>query len=252
MIAVDLRVLGAAAALAIITGMLAGIVPALQTSKPNLTNALKEGARGASGGRARQTMRNALVVAEVALSVVLLVAAGLFIGSFRSLMKIEPGFEPANVLTAAIQPRLDGNISSGPTLRNYSAAVTDIAERIGQLPDVKFASAIAGGMPLGNSVQQQHGDGARHRARKPGRQRERPARDAGLPQGHWHRVAPGALLRADGWAGRAAGHHPERIRRAGAVPRETRRRAGGELQRRRGPWWASWATCTRPAWKRVR
>jgi putative ABC transport system permease protein len=150
-IAVDLRVLGAAAALAIITGMLAGIVPALQSSKPNLTNALKEGARGASGGRARQTMRNALVVAEVALSVVLLVAAGLFIGSFRSLMKIEPGFEPANVLTAAIQPRLDGNISSGPTLRNYSAAVTDIAERIGQLPDVKFASAIAGGMPLGNS-----------------------------------------------------------------------------------------------------
>ena len=150
-IAVDLRVLGAAAALAIITGMLAGVVPALQTSKPNLTNALKEGARGASGGRASQTMRNALVVAEVALSVVLLVAAGLFIGSFRSLMKIDPGFEPENVLTAAIQPRLDGNISSGPTLRNYSAAVTEIAERIGQLPGVTFASAISGGMPLGNS-----------------------------------------------------------------------------------------------------
>ena len=150
-IAVDLRVLGAAAALAIVTGMLAGVVPALQASKPNLTNALKEGARGASGGRARQTMRNALVVAEVALSVVLLVAAGLFIGSFRSLMKIEPGFDPENVLTAAIQPRLDGNISSGPTLRNYSAPVTEIAERIGQLPGVTFASAISGGMPLGNS-----------------------------------------------------------------------------------------------------
>jgi predicted permease len=150
-IAVDLRVLGAAAGLALITGMLAGIVPALQTSKPNLTNALKEGARGAGTGRARQTMRNALVVAEVALSVVLLVAAGLFIGSFRSLMKIEPGFDPDNVLTAAIQPRLEGNISSGPQLRNYSAAVTDIAERIGQLPNVRFASAIAGGMPLGTS-----------------------------------------------------------------------------------------------------
>jgi len=150
-IAVDLRVLGAAAALALVTGMLAGIVPALQSSKPNLTNALKEGARGASGGRASQTMRSALVVAEVALSVVLLVAAGLFIGSFRSLMKIEPGFDPENVLTAAIQPRLEGNISSGPTLRNYSAAVTQIAERIGQLPDVTFAAAISGGMPLGNS-----------------------------------------------------------------------------------------------------
>ena len=88
-IAVDLRVLAAAATLALVTGILFGIFPALQLSKPDLTAALKEGARGASSGGARQRMRSALVVAEVALAVVLLVGAALFIGSFMSLMRID-------------------------------------------------------------------------------------------------------------------------------------------------------------------
>ncbi len=105
-IAIDLRVLGAAALIALVTGTLFGIVPAFQLSRPDLTHALKEGARGASTGRGRRRLRSALVVVEVALAVVLLVGAALFIGSFRTLMHIDPGFNPDHVLTASVQPRI--------------------------------------------------------------------------------------------------------------------------------------------------
>ena len=104
-IALDLRVLAAAAGLSLLTGILFGIVPALQLSKPDLTQALKDGARGASAGTGRQRMRSALVVAEVALAVVLLVGAALFIGSFVTLMRIDPGFDPESVLTVLVSPR---------------------------------------------------------------------------------------------------------------------------------------------------
>ena len=151
-IALNWRVLGAAAGLAFATGILAGIVPALQASRPNLTSSLKEGARGASGGAARQLARNVLVVTEVALSVVLLVGAALFIGSFRSLMKIDPGFNPDHVLTVSLQPRLDQNVSTGNALPDYAPQLTAIVERVAQAPGVGFASVISGGMPLGGSM----------------------------------------------------------------------------------------------------
>jgi putative ABC transport system permease protein len=151
-IALNVRVLAAAAALAIGTAVLAGLVPAWQASRPNLTNALKDGARGASGGAGRQTMRQALVVIEVALSVVLLVGAALFIGSFRSLMKIDPGFVPEHVLTAAIQPRLDGHITTGSQLPDYSRTLTSIVDRVSHASGVSYASVISGGMPFGGSM----------------------------------------------------------------------------------------------------
>ena len=151
-IALDLRVLGAAAAMSLITGALFGIFPALQLSRPDLTNALKDGARGASTGGARQRTRNALVVAEVALAVILLVGAALFIGSFRTLMKINPGFESSNLLTAGIIPRLEGGRGANESLPNYAPLVEQALERIRQSPGVIHASAISGGMPLGGSM----------------------------------------------------------------------------------------------------
>jgi len=150
-IALDYRVLGAAAALALITGLLAGVVPALQASRPALTQALGESARGSSAGRARQLVRNALVIVEVALSVVLLVGAALFIGSFRSLMKIDPGFRPDHVLTASLQPRLDRNVSTGGGLPDYAPQYQAIVDRLATTPGVTYASVITGGMPLGGS-----------------------------------------------------------------------------------------------------
>lgn len=151
-IALDFRVLGAAAIAALVTGVLAGIVPALHVSRPKLSQVLTDGARGTSGGRSRQVLRNTLVVVEVALSVVLLVGAALFIGSFRSLMKIDPGFKPDHVLTASLVPRLDGNVSTGNSLPDHAADYASIVDRIAQTPGVTYASVISGGMPMGGSM----------------------------------------------------------------------------------------------------
>ncbi|MBA2259955.1 MAG: ABC transporter permease, partial [Acidobacteria bacterium] len=149
-IAVDLRVLAATAAMALITGTLFGIFPALQLSKPDLTAALKDGARGASSGGARQRMRSALVVVEVALAVVLLVGAALFIGSFMSLMRINPGFASENVLTVQVSPRYPAG-PIAPTV-NAAPALEQIVERVRQTPGVVHAAMISGGMPLGGSM----------------------------------------------------------------------------------------------------
>ena len=74
-------------------------VPALASGKPELTEALKEGGRGSTSGLRRNRLRNALVVAEVALALVLLVGASLLLKSFVRLQNVDPGFDPKNVLT---------------------------------------------------------------------------------------------------------------------------------------------------------
>ena len=93
---------------------------------------MKDGSRGASAGRGRQRLRSALVVAEVALAVVLLVGAALFIGSFIALMRIDPGFSSERVLTAQVSPRLE----PGTTAVGSVTALGEIVERVGQAPGV--------------------------------------------------------------------------------------------------------------------
>ena len=151
-IGIDMRVLGAAAVLSIVTGILFGIFPSLQLSRPDLSTALKEGTRGAGTGRARKHTRNFLVIAEVAFAVVLLVGAALFIGSFMSLMRINPGFDPENVLTVGVTPRVATGFSRGGAPPDNGTAFQDIVDRIAQVPGVIHASAISGGMPLGGSM----------------------------------------------------------------------------------------------------
>ncbi len=143
-IALDGRVLVAAAILALLTGLFFGIVPALRLSRPDLSTALKQSARASVGAGLRR-MRNALVVAEVALAVVLLVGAALFIGSFLSLVRIDPGFNPESVLTAQISPRVE--LRSQPP--DSGPAFADIVERIGRIPGVIDASMVSNGVPLG-------------------------------------------------------------------------------------------------------
>ncbi|HKY03324.1 MAG TPA: ABC transporter permease [Blastocatellia bacterium] len=92
---VDLRVLAFTLAVSVATGVVFGLVPALASSKPNISETLKEGGRGATDSRGRA--RNALVVAEIALALVLLVGAGLLIKSFAQLMRVDPGFNPDRV-----------------------------------------------------------------------------------------------------------------------------------------------------------
>src|SRR5678815_2632791 len=97
---IDLRVLGFTAAITLLTGLLFGVAPALQTSRVDLNDTLKEGGRGASGVRSRA--RSLLVVAEIALSLVVLVGAGLMIQSFLRLKRVNIGLNAHNVLTAAV------------------------------------------------------------------------------------------------------------------------------------------------------
>jgi putative ABC transport system permease protein len=146
-IAMDLRVLGAAATLSVLTGILFGVLPAWQLSRPDLTTALKDGARGAGIGVGRQGVRSILVVAEVALAVVLVVGAALFIGSFIALMRIDPGFSVERVLTAQVFPRVE----PGAPPRDSSRALAEIVERVAQAPGVIHTAVISCNLPLAGS-----------------------------------------------------------------------------------------------------
>ena len=98
-ITVDARVMLFTLGVSVLTGLLFGLAPALQTSRTNLQETLKDGSRSGTSDMAGRAVRRALVVAEVALSLTLLVGAGLLIRSVAKLSGVDPGFEPKNVLT---------------------------------------------------------------------------------------------------------------------------------------------------------
>src|ERR1700754_2939114 len=131
-------------ALSLLSGLLFGLAPALQVSKPNLNDALKEGSRQTSGRSNR--LRSSLVVAEVALSLVLLVGAGLFFRSFITLFKTDPGFNPDSVLTMnLILPSTKYKEEQQST-----AFYTDLIQRVKAKPGVQSAAAV-NYLPLGGS-----------------------------------------------------------------------------------------------------
>src|SRR5439155_6178402 len=99
----DANVFAFALGISVTTGLLFGLVPALQSARAEPIIALKEGARGASSGRARMRTRASLTVAEVALALVLLVGAGLLLRSFVNLMTVDPGFDKRHVVVAWVQ-----------------------------------------------------------------------------------------------------------------------------------------------------
>jgi putative ABC transport system permease protein len=98
-VSIDARVLGFAFAISLLTGVLAGTLPALRSAARDLTPMLKEAGQQASATRARGRLRAALVVAELALSVLLLIGAGLLIRSFVAMTSVDPGFRPERVTT---------------------------------------------------------------------------------------------------------------------------------------------------------
>lgn len=102
-VAVDMRVLAFCAAIAIATGLLFGLIPALDAARVDLNESLKDGARGTSGARGGERVRRSLVVAQVGLAVMLLVGAGLLVRSFRELTRTRLGYDPDRVLTALIR-----------------------------------------------------------------------------------------------------------------------------------------------------
>jgi putative ABC transport system permease protein len=99
---IDLPVLAFTVAISLASGILFGLAPALQLSKPDLSTVLRDEGRGSTGSRGRNRARNLLVIAQVALSMVLLVGSGLLIRSFVRLQTVNLGFDPAHVLTVRI------------------------------------------------------------------------------------------------------------------------------------------------------
>jgi predicted permease len=101
-VSLDGRVLLFALLLSIVTGVLFGLVPALQASRPNLVDAMREGSHGSGHGPRTSWMRSVLIVTEVALVVVLMIGAGLLVRTFAGLLHEHPGFEPAGVVSAGV------------------------------------------------------------------------------------------------------------------------------------------------------
>jgi putative ABC transport system permease protein len=142
---IDLRVLGFTLAITLLTGLIFGALPALQTSRVDLNDTLKEGGRNASGIRSRA--RSLLVVTEIAMSLVLLVGAGLMVQSFLRLRHVNIGLNPKNVLTATlVLPR--AKYSKGQQSAEFFKQLVD---RVRNLPGVEAASAT-GTLPLNGST----------------------------------------------------------------------------------------------------
>jgi putative ABC transport system permease protein len=142
-ITMDARVLFFMLAISVLTGILFGIFPALQLSRTNVNQTLRDEGRGSTGGHRRVQLRGLLVVGQVALSLLLLIGAGLLVRSFSRLLSVDPGFDPQNVLTMNV---------SLPTVKYADAQkqvafFDDLLRRVSALPGVRSA-AISAALPL--------------------------------------------------------------------------------------------------------
>jgi predicted permease len=139
-IQMDWRVLGFTLAASVLTGFLFGLAPALHTTKFGVQDAMKESSHGAGGSIHRSRLRQALIVAEVALSVVLLAGAGLLLRSFMQLQSVNAGFTPEQVLTARLSP--SGEKFRTDTDTDYINYYNKVLQRIATVPGVREAGAI--------------------------------------------------------------------------------------------------------------
>jgi len=142
-VGVDVRVTVFLAALTLLTGVLFGLVPALQNSRRDPVDSLKEGGRGNAGSRRRVFLRNSLVVSQVALAFVLLAGAGLLIRSFQRLTEVDPGFDSANVVTMNF-PMVMERDTDGARLTSY---VDETLATVRAVPGVREA-AMTSALPM--------------------------------------------------------------------------------------------------------
>jgi macrolide transport system ATP-binding/permease protein len=135
----DGRILGFTLGLSLLTGLVFGLAPALQAAKSDFVKALKEETSLLGTSARRLSLRNVLVVTQVALSLIVLIGAGLCVQSLRKLHAIDPGLEPAKVLTASFDLSLNGyNQARGQQF------FTQLTERVAALPGVEAASLAHG------------------------------------------------------------------------------------------------------------
>jgi len=145
-ITLDLRVLAFAAAISLLTGLIFGSVPALSAGSGDMAASLNETGRGSTAGTARKRVKNVLVVAEMAISLVLLMGAGLLFRSYQSALRTDPGFRPQNVLSFAISLP-DSQYPTGASLLNFWRSLNG---RIEAIPGVRLSGA-GNSLPLEGS-----------------------------------------------------------------------------------------------------
>jgi putative ABC transport system permease protein len=139
----DLRVLTFAIGISVLTGLLFGMAPAFQATRPDLASSMKEEGRGSSGGAGRRRLRDTLIVAEVALAFVLLVGSGLMMRSFFRLMTVDTGFDETNILTL----RLPTTIETFPDPTRLNQYLRDVRTAVDAVPGVT-ATAYSCAPPL--------------------------------------------------------------------------------------------------------
>src|SRR5262249_43236356 len=144
-IAIDPYMAGITLLISVATGVLFGLAPALQVSRPVFADALKESGR-ASAGVQRNRLRSALVISEVALSLVLLIGAGLMIRSFAKLNRVDPGFNPARALTIGVTLLRN----KYPDEERVASSYAQLLERAAAAPGVPSGGATSD-LPLGGA-----------------------------------------------------------------------------------------------------
>jgi putative ABC transport system permease protein len=142
-VAPDLRILGFTLAVTIVTGLVFGLVPALKTTKPDIGKTLKDQAGAVVGGHGR--LRKTLVVAQVALSLLLLIGAGLFVRSLDNLSKLGPGFPAERLVGFEIDPSLGGY-----TPERAKVFYQQLTDSLGTIPGVKTVGLAAERILEGN------------------------------------------------------------------------------------------------------
>jgi len=141
----------------ILTGIIFGLAPALQGASPNQIASLREGSRGSGSSKRQMRVSSALVASEVALSLILLVGAGLFLRSFWQILQVRSGFNSHNVVTAQIWLSFPNDPSQNRylTVPKRAAFMREVLRRVSALPGVEEASIGGGGsLPLARSRNQ--------------------------------------------------------------------------------------------------
>ncbi len=158
-VSVDWAVLAFALLLSLVCGLLFGLAPALQSAKADLSTAIREGTRGSGASARSNRLRDALIVLELAVAVVLMIGAGLLLRTMRDLLKEDPGFNPTHVVTATVNlpypndPRSDRY----PTIALQTTFYRELQRRVNAIPGVARTGLVsdlpAAGVPLSFALQ---------------------------------------------------------------------------------------------------
>ena len=144
-VSVDWTVLAFALAISLLTGLLFGLAPAIHSTRADLGMATREGTRSSGFSLRTGRLRDALIVAELAIAVVLMIGAGLLLRTFRDLLKENPGFNPTQVATANVSLPFPNDPSKDPyhTIAKQSAFYRELGRRLNAIPGVQLTAFVS-------------------------------------------------------------------------------------------------------------